>query len=271
MMGFLPVLILVVVTIVLIFIPACSNLINPKDSPEIPARGFFMGILPVPGDGQDFDDSYPQAAQYAEFVPVWGRGKDSGFWDFAKDLSGSWGNIFVDQLIRGNGMFPIIHFSFIAKGEGGKLILQAPEDMEDATLSDPEWRELYKQAVLDGIRAIKPLYLSAGNEVNRWYEEYGAQYGDDNGFQHFVSLYEEIYDEVKELCPEIIFFCVFSREIVDELREADLNVLNLFDPATLDILVLTSYPYSVRKDAEGEPLESPFNSPSDIPDDYYLA
>jgi len=76
--------------------------------------------------------------------------------------------------------------------------------MEDATLNDPKWRELYKQAVLDGIREAKPLYLSAGNEVNRWYEEYGAKDGDTNGFQHFVSLYEEIYEEAKELSPEII-------------------------------------------------------------------
>lgn len=69
--------------------------------------------------------------------------------------------------------------------------------MEGATLSDGTWRNTYKEAVLDAVRAAKPLYLSPGNEVNRWYEQYGAGSDDPNGFQHFVSLYEDIYDAVK--------------------------------------------------------------------------
>lgn len=265
----LPIIIVLIIANLSIPLSTCSNLIHPKDSPEMPPRGFFMGILPLPREGQDFSESYLEAAHYVEFVPIWGRGAGSGFWDFTQDLSGSWATLFVDQLVRGNGMFPIIHFSFMAKGADGKLILQTPDHMDGATLSDPAWRELYKQSVLDGIRASKPLYLSVGNEVNRWYEEYGAEAVNPNGFQHFVSLYEELYDAAKELSPETIIFCVFSREIVNELREADLDVLNFFDPAKLDVLVFTSYPNSVRKDQEGEPLASPFNSPSDIPDDYY--
>jgi hypothetical protein len=129
--------------------------------------------------------------------------------------------------------------------------------MKGATLSDPAWREAYKKAVLDIVRAARPKYLSLGNEVNRWYEEYGED--GPNGFKQYVSLYEEIYDEAKKLSPEIKIFCVFAREIVSENREANLEVLRLFDPSKVDLLVFTSYPYAVRG----------ISSPFDVPDDYY--
>ncbi|RJS76221.1 hypothetical protein CW712_02300 [Candidatus Bathyarchaeota archaeon] len=60
MIAFLSVLIIIAIVIVSIFM---SNLLNqskeetitPADSPKIPDRGFFMGILPVPGDEQSFE------------------------------------------------------------------------------------------------------------------------------------------------------------------------------------------------------------------------
>jgi hypothetical protein len=251
--------ILVLIVIIIIFMsgylnqPKEETIITPADSPEIPSRGFFMGVLPVPGSGQSFEEAYSQAAQYCEFSPVWGR--PTPFYDLADDLSGSWGQIFVEGNIRGNGMFPIIHVSFT----GPNVTLITPPGMESANLSDWTWREAYKQAVIDVVKSSKPLYLSIGNEVNRWYEKYGAKEDDPNGFQHYVSLYEEIYDAVKELSPEIKVFCTFAREIISENREADLEVLSMFDPDKIDLLVFTSYPYAVQG----------INRPSDIPDNYY--
>jgi hypothetical protein len=240
--------------------------ITPIDSPETPARGYFKGVVPWPAEGQNPGDAYEQAAQYAEFTNVWESGVGcTDFREYAEKLAEG---LHMDQLIRGNGMFPVIGFSFISKDpESGLLIVKTSEGLEGATLSDAEWRSAYKQEVLDGVEAVKPLYLIVGNEVNRWYEQYGV--GGENGFDQFVSLYEDIYDAVKERSPETYVFCVFSREIVDELREADLEALTLFDPDKLDILVFTSYPHSVRTDAEGEMLQDPHNHPSDIPDDYY--
>ncbi len=229
---------------------ASAELVIPVDSPSLPARGFFMGVLPIPADGQSFDDAHAQAAEYSEFVPVWGR--PTPFFNLASDLSGSWGQSFVEQEIRGKRMFPIVHLSFMGEG----LTLVKPPGMEGATMSDPAWRAAYKQAALDVVRAARPRYLSLGNEVNRWYEKYGAS-GPD-GFKNFVSLYEETYDAVKRLSPETKVFVVFAREIVSENREADLEVLRLFDASKLDLLVFTSYPYSLGR-----------TSPSAIPDDYY--
>jgi len=228
-----------------------SEIITPSDSPQLQSRGFFMGVLPTTAKGQSFDDAYYQAALYSEFVPVWGR--PTPFYNLASELKGSWGQTFVKQLIRGNGMFPIVHMSFIGSG----VTLVAPPGMENATLSDPKWRAEYKQAALDIVKVSHPKYLSVGNEVNRWYEKYGND--GPNGFKNYISLYEEIYDEVKKISPETQVFCVFAREIVSENREANLEVIGLFNPDKMDLLVFTSYPYSLG-----------ITSPSKIPDDYYL-
>jgi hypothetical protein len=169
-------------------------------------------------------------------VPVWGR--PSPFYRLASDLSGVWGFTFVTKLIRGKGLTPVVNVNFMAAG----MTLDTPPGLEGATLSTSAWREAYKNAVLDVVRASRPLYLSIGNEVNRWYEKYGLD--GPNGFRNYVSLYEETYDAVKRLSPETKVYCVFAREVVDEYREADMSVIGLFKPEKIDILVLTSYPFA---------------------------
>lgn len=243
---------------IVLFYTGCVDSI---DEPELPSRGFFMGILPNPVDEQDIEDVYIKAAENSEFVPVWSSGAGaSGFWDYADKLDGWWGITFLKNFIRGKGMYPVIHFSFIDKDQSGNLILKTPSNIPDATLNDPEWRNLYKLSVIDVVNIVKPAYVSLGNEVNRWYEKYGAEDEDPNGFQHYVNLYQEIYDLVKDISPQTFVFCVFSREIVDENREANLEVLNMFDDSKIDILVFTTYPIAVQG----------INHPSDIPNDYYL-
>ncbi len=237
--------------------------VEPADTPAMPARGYFKGSLPNAPSGTDLAKAYAGAAAVMEFVPVWGR--PTPFYDLASDLSGDYGSLWVQRLIRDNGLFPLVQMSFLDAG----VTLKTPLGMAGATISSAEWRQAYKQAALDIVRAARPRYLSLGNEVNRWYEKYGAAAGDANGFQNWVSLYNETYDAVKELSPRTAVFCTFAREMVDVLREADLRVLTLFDASRLDVLVFTSYPHSVRKDGSGALLARPFNRPSDIPDDYY--
>ncbi|RLF40237.1 MAG: hypothetical protein DRN12_05845 [Thermoplasmata archaeon] len=251
----------IILSSIIPFTGCISGTIKPFDNPTLPLRGFYMGILPTVARNQSFEDGYKQASEYAEFTPIWSSGIGAeGFWDYADKLKGWQGNIFLKKYIRGNGMFPIIHFSFMDKNEAGELILKTPENMKNATLNNSVWRKLYKKSIFDVVKVAHPLYLSIGNEVNRWYEEYGVETDNPNGFQHFVTLYEEIYDEIKKFSPDTYVFCVFSREIVSENREANLDVLKMFDPDKIDILVFTSYPFALPG----------INRPSDIPDDYYL-
>lgn len=226
--------------------------ITPTDTIVIPERGYLLGILPIPYDEQDFNEAYQLASESCELVPVWGR--PSPYWEKADDLEGQWGQIFVEQYTRGNGLAPLLHFSFI----GENYTVSSPEGTE-YTLSSPEWRLEYKESVIESVRVCRPVYISLGNEVNRWYEVHGMD--GDNGFRQWISLYEEIYDEVKTLSPETKVFCTFSREIVNENREADLSILEDFNPDKIDVLVLTSYPYSLKG----------VNTPEDIPTDYYTS
>jgi Tol biopolymer transport system component len=224
--------------------------VTPLDSIFIPERGYLLGALPIPYDGQDLIETYRLASETCELVPVWGR--PSPYWEKSVDLEGSWGDFYLEELIRGNEMAPLLHFSFI----GENLTLSMPENT-DYTLSDTKWRQEYKQAVLDSVRICRPIYLSLGNEVNRWYEKYGMEGA--NGFHHWISIYEEIYEEVKKLSPETIIFCTFSREIVMENKEADLSILSEFNSNKIDLLVFTSYPYCLPG----------VNNPEDIPINYY--
>jgi hypothetical protein len=227
--------------------------ITPADNPVLPVRGFHMSILPMPFEGQSFADAYKEASGLADAVPVWGR--PTPFYGMAGEFSGEWGKTFVDEYTRGNGMLPLFNMSFI----GGGMSLNSPSDIADATLQNPEWRNAYKQAALDIVRAARPLYFSIGNEVNRWYEHHGAESSNPDGFQHYVSLYNEIYDAVKEISPYTNVYCIFAREIVAENREADLGVLKMFNPARMDLLVFTTYPYAV----------SSINRVDDIRGSYY--
>jgi hypothetical protein len=230
-----------------------SDIIEPIDSLDMPSRGFYMGILPLPCVGQSFEDAFKKASQDIEIVPIWGR--PTPFYDLSTDLSGPWGENFLTSYTRGNNMIPLLHLSFI----GENFTLVSPPGIKNATLSDPTWRQAYKEAALDVVECSKPLFLSLGNEVNRWYEVYGVNEDDPNGFQHYVSLYNELYDEVKRLSPRTQVFCVFAREIVSENKEADLGFLSLFNSSKLDILVFTSYPSALKG----------VKNASDLPDDYY--
>ncbi len=225
--------------------------IEPIDKITKPSGWFLIGILPNPHQGVSFDSIYKYVSKFTHLVPVWG--KPSPFYKMPEDLSGSWGDYFVKTLIRGNNMAPLIHFNFYGKG----IVLISPPEISNPALSNTKWRKSYKDAIIEVLIEIKPKYISVGNEVNKWLEKYG--YDGDNGFYNWITLYDEIYDTIKKLSPDTKVFCTFAREIVSENREADLEFLRHFDSSKIDIVVFTSYPYSV----------STINSPLDIPNDYY--
>ena len=228
----------------------------PIDDPELPPIGFYRGILPVTADGESPTSAYLNVSSHSQFVPIWG--KPSPFYNLSDDLAGPWGDTFVEDLVRGNGMFPLIHLNFYRE-EGEQLVLDSPANISSPSLNNTAWRNVYKKAVLDVLNTERPRYISIGNEVNRWFEEYGT-IDSDNGFHLYVSLYEEIYRELKEISPETQVFCTFSREMVSQNREADLSVLELFNSSMMDLLMFTTYPYTLPSVSE----------PADLPDNYYL-
>ncbi len=217
------------------------------------ARAWLLhGTSATPKDGESFAEAYEKASGFAEFVPVWGRPTPFYIWHGSCRAVGQniCGTIYTRQRHVSAGTHEL-HWhqrdsSCTTRNVG-------------ATLANPAWRNAYKEAAIDVVRAARPFYLSLGNEVNRWYEKYGANASDPNGFQNYVSLYSEIYDAVKELSPQTNVFCTFVREVVAENREADLSALNLFEPSKMDVLIFISYSYALPG----------IDRPDDIPDDYY--
>ncbi|MCU0799233.1 MAG: tandem-95 repeat protein [Candidatus Thermoplasmatota archaeon] len=253
-----PMMALLMLSAALIIVPSNDSSrhvlsMEPLDDVELPPYGYYKGTLPVPFDNESFEGAYANASEHSQFVPVWGR--PTPFYDMASELNGAWGDTFVDELIRGNGMFPLINMNFYGAG----LALVEPPGLSGSTLATPEWRKAYHDSAMDILNASRPMYMSLGNEVNRWFEVHGAEEGDDSSFLYYVSLYEAIYDDIKALSPATKVYCTFSREIVAENREADLSVLTLFNSSKLDLLVLTSYPFSLAG----------VDEVSDLPDDYY--
>ena len=90
-------------------------LIRPADTPSVPDAGFYRGFASIlPPDG-DFESAYSKAAAHADFVNIWVGAPEAGYRDLAEYLGGGWGDTFVEELVRGNGMFPVINLSFIGR------------------------------------------------------------------------------------------------------------------------------------------------------------
>ncbi len=182
------------------------------------------------------------------------------------------------QELLADGMFPSDEIAMetqteTALAEKHNLDLFVAIDPTDATDSSGQLtglpEELRREGCADeNVRAAfivyaqyvalnyQPRYLALGVEINTHYEQ------NPEDFSHFVSLYAEAYDAVKELSPETLVFPTFQLEEmkgllpVDADRKPQWHLIDRFEPR-LDLLAVSSYPGLV------------FGDPSLIPDDYY--
>ncbi len=138
-------------------------------------------------------------------------------------------------------------------------------DMPDGSLqasiqlSDPAQRLLFRQTALAIVEQYQPPYLGLGGEVNRYYEAAPSD------FENYLTLYAETYDAVKAVAPQTKVFAIFQLEMLkgngfllgnSETRQPQWELLSRFGDR-LDLAAFTTYPF----------LD--FQSPADIPDDYY--
>jgi len=113
---------LAVAVTALVLTGCASGPVVPADSPTLPARGFFMGLLPrlrmaspLPKPMKRHLAS-PSLFQCGDVrrLSISGTG-----------AVGQLGKTFVEQYTRGNGMFPLVHMSFI----GTNVTLVVPPGM----------------------------------------------------------------------------------------------------------------------------------------------
>ncbi len=123
----------------------------------------------------------------------------------------------------------------------------------------PAQRDAFVQTLLAFVAEYRPSYLGVGNEVNRVWEE------DPSAYAAWVEALPELVAAVHQVSPGTRVFATFQYEflrgldrITGEQRTEDWSPLEAAAPY-LDLVAFTSYPYFA------------FESPEDVPDDYYAA
>ncbi len=124
----------------------------------------------------------------------------------------------------------------------------------------PAVRSAMRNYALRIVREFHPRFLALASEINTWQD----RHPDD--FASFLSLYRELYDEVKAVAPQTQVFVTFQWEELNNLipgvdggrRPFDTRweQARAFEPR-LDLWAISTYPYVV------------FSSARDIPGDYY--
>ncbi|MFQ5664704.1 MAG: hypothetical protein ACE5HL_12845 [Terriglobia bacterium] len=226
----------------------------PPPSPPPPPRSFAMGWAPTPSvpTPQSVIDTAQAMAPVSEFAilqqPVpWAR------------------------LFAGESMSSLLDeqaelVDFLRSLGLGIVWLVDPLDGLDRTREPPELvaagrtllelqiRSLHEQWVLEIVRRFQPAYLGLASEINSL------------GARGSPQLYAEIVDLVNTLTPQIHLINPQSRVFVsfqvDEAWQASFQSLpvdhfSLIGDFSVDALGLSSYPVFF------------FDTPADIPDDYF--
>lgn len=134
-----------------------------------------------------------------------------------------------------------------------------PEGWE-ASFANPAVRQALTNFSLWIMAEFEPRYLGLASEINTYMDAHPED------VPHYLSLYQEIYDQVKAQFPETQIFVTFQWDdlnnmfpSVSEGRPAyhtNWDQVEMFEPR-LDLWAISSYPYFVYQHGEG------------IPDDYY--
>lgn len=130
----------------------------------------------------------------------------------------------------------------------------------EANFANPRVRATFTHYVLWLVREFQPRYLGLASEINT----YADAHPED--FPHYLSLYRELYAQVKAEAPETQIFVSFQWEDLNNLLPAaaegraayatNWEQVEAFEPE-LDVWVISSYPFFV------------FPTGAAIPADYY--
>jgi hypothetical protein len=215
----------------------------------ISERSFYVGVVPTPrtvpsSSFEDVTNAYEEAGNISEVSMVWVSPQGIGQYDKLVQNK-------VITALRVYGIKPVVTLNFAtveqAPGEGLKYAVDAPGGV-NASLSDPMFRRSWVEEAGKIAQEFKPEYFSLGNEINDYF------YLHPEGLDSYLSLYDEAYSEIKKVSPNTKVFVVFSYDHMIENNQYDM--ITMFNSRS-DLIGLTTYPWNN------------FNSPEQIPDDYY--
>lgn len=160
------------------------------------------------------------------------------------------------ELAEANGLGVFFAIDATDVSSGRSELAGLPDELQGVGFEDRRVRDAlvaYAQYVAVNYR---PRYLAFGVEMNSYYDN------QPQDFEHFVTLYREAYDGVKEVAPDTMVFPTFQLERLQgrrpdgERAAAQWSLLDQFEPR-LDMLAVSTYPGLV------------FGHPDEIPDSYY--
>jgi hypothetical protein len=129
----------------------------------------------------------------------------------------------------------------------------------DASFANPKVRTAFTNYTLRILHEFHPKFLGLASEINT----YNDAHADD--FQNYLSLYNEVYMQVKAEAPDTQVFVTFQWEELNNLIPSmaqgnpyDVNwkQVDQFEP-NLDLWAISSYPFVI------------YSSGAGIPSDYY--
>jgi hypothetical protein len=161
-------------------------------------------------------------------------------------------------LARQNGLEPVFVVDPL-NGLNRSEFMGLPDSWE-ASFAEPRVRQAFRAFTLWILDTFQPRYLGLASEINT----YADAHPED--FEHYLSLYQETYDAIKQSRPETRVFVTFQWEDLNNLIPAvsegraayqtNWDQVEAFEPQ-LDLWVISSYPFIA------------YRSAAEIPPDYY--
>ena len=251
--------IIIISVSIAVILSSCNTVNNQEYHPESPAspiiekndtgREFEIGMVPSPksipeSSFEDLVNAYEELGNIADVAMIWGNPGGIGLFERLKQNQ-------VVTAVRVYGLKPVLTLNFHTikefPGQGLVLIIDTPQGVAP-DVSDPEFRSLWVAEAKKIAREFKPEYFSLGNEINDYFQIHPAD------LKEYLSLFEEAYDEIKDVSPDTKVFVVISyNHLIDNHQW---SLLEIFAEKA-DLIGLTTYPWKH------------FDSPEEIDEDYY--
>jgi hypothetical protein len=242
---------------------ACGGSATDQDpgqsDAEGPTRAFRMGFSSLPRELTDerYEEAFALAGDYGDLILIQ---RVLPWEEFLPGGAVSDDTIQTTQAERAlaeeNELALFVAIDPTDGAEGRSCLVGLPEDLEGSGFTDPDIRTAVISYAQYVALNYEPNYLALGVEMNMYYQH------DSDDFDAFVSLYFDAYDAVKELSPDTLVFPTFQMEELQSLLPASeghppqWHLLRRFEPK-LDLVAISTYPSFA------------FDTPGDIPDDYY--
>ena len=210
---------------------------------EGPPRGFQMGFSATPRELTDeaYLETFDLTAAFGETlllqrVPAWEE-----FLPGAAVSDGYRDQILADRdAAQERGLDLVVVLDPFDPADRGSLHAP-PEGMADATFSDDDIAAAFRAEALFLARNVEPAHLVLANEVNSTFEVDSAAY------EAFVEVYADVYDELREVAPDVAVSVSFQYEELLGVIPWQLShpprwdLLEHFD-GRLDTLPITTFP-----------------------------